>query len=61
MLEQKVYALVPWVLSLAYVRQIAALTIGALIPVVANLVLVSPTAPSLDLTPVAPCRPPRPS
>ena len=36
-----------------YARQIAVISIGVLIPVVVNLVLVSPTAPGIDLTPVA--------
>lgn len=35
-----------------YARQIAALVLGALMPVVVNLVFMSPNAPGLDLTPV---------
>ncbi|MBI1814025.1 MAG: PAS domain-containing protein [Deltaproteobacteria bacterium] len=36
-----------------YARQIAALVTGALIPIFVNLFLVSPTAPGVDLTPIA--------
>ncbi len=36
-----------------YLRQIAVLAAGALIPVIINLAFVSPTAPGIDLTPVA--------
>jgi signal transduction histidine kinase len=36
-----------------YARQIAVLAVGTLIPVVVNFVFVSPTAPGVDLTPVA--------